>query len=132
MSMQLKILLPSEVFLDQPVCKVNAEAANGSFCLLPRHVDFLAALVPGLLSYTDLNDQEQFVAVDEGLLVKKDRDVLVSTRHAVGGTDLGSLRETVRRQFGVLDERERIARSAMAKLESDFIRRFLEFEQTRP
>lgn len=132
MNMQLKVLLPSEVFLEQPVQKVVAEAANGSFCLLPRHIDFLAALVPGLLSYTDLNDEEWFVAVDEGMLVKKDRDVLVSTRHAIGGADLGSLRETVRRQFGVLDERERVARSAMAKLESDFIRRFLELEQTGP
>ena len=28
--------------------KLVAEAPNGAFCLLPRHVDFVAALVPGL------------------------------------------------------------------------------------
>jgi F-type H+-transporting ATPase subunit epsilon len=31
---------------------VIAEAQNGSFCLLPHHIDFVAALAPGLLAYT--------------------------------------------------------------------------------
>jgi hypothetical protein len=47
--MKLTILLPGEVFLEAEAAKVIAEAGNGSFCLLPRHVDFVAALVPGLL-----------------------------------------------------------------------------------
>ncbi len=46
--MRLKVLLPSQVLIDQEVSKIIAEAENGSFCLLPRHVDFSAALVPGL------------------------------------------------------------------------------------
>ncbi len=49
--MKLKILLPTEIMLDEEVTKVTAEAGNGSFCLLPRHIDFVAALVPGLLSF---------------------------------------------------------------------------------
>jgi F-type H+-transporting ATPase subunit beta len=47
--MKLMVLLPGEVFMEEEVEKVIAEARNGSFCLLPRHVDFVAALVPGLL-----------------------------------------------------------------------------------
>ena len=68
--LRLKVLLPNEVFLDREVTKVTAEAQNGYFCLLPRHVDFVAALVPGLLSFEDEEGREHFLAIDEGALVK--------------------------------------------------------------
>ena len=42
--MHLKVLLPTRVLVDEAVSKVVAEAENGSFGLLPRHVDFVAAL----------------------------------------------------------------------------------------
>ena len=37
--------------LQKEVVKVTAEAPNGQFCLLPRHIDMVSVLVPGLLSY---------------------------------------------------------------------------------
>ena len=124
--MRLKLLLPSEILLDQEVVKVTAEAEDGFFSLLPRHVDFVSALVPGLLAYETADNQEHFVAIDEGLLVKVGDEVLVSTRNAAKGADLGQLERQVREQFQSLDERERSARSAMARIEADFVRRFLE------
>ena len=126
--MNLKVLLPNEVLLDEKVTKVNAEAQNGSFCLLPRHLDFVAALVPGILSYETAHGGEVFVAVDQGILVKRGAVVLVSTRNAVRGPSLGQLKQTVERQFKVLDEREKLARSVMTKIEASFIRRFLEIQ----
>ena len=127
--MNLKVLLPNEVLLEEDVVKIIAEAQNGHFCLLPRHVDFVAALVPGLLSFEDADGREQFLAIDEGLLVKCGGEVLVSTRMAAQGGDLGQLRSVVEEQFQVLDERERMARSAAARLEAGLVRRFMEFEK---
>lgn len=127
--MRLKVLLPTEILIDEAAKKIVAEAENGSFCLLPRHIDFVAALVPGLLSFVSSEDQEKFLAVDEGILVKCGPQVTVSTRNAVVGADLGTLRQTVEQQFQVLDERERMARSAVAKLEADFVRRFIDMEK---
>jgi F-type H+-transporting ATPase subunit epsilon len=127
--MKLKVLLPTEILVEEPVVKVTAEAENGSFTLLPRHIDFVAALVPGLLYFVTEDDREEFVAVDEGILVKCGSDVLVSTREAALGPDLGKLREMVDRQFLALDEHEKIARSAFARLEADLVRRFLELEK---
>jgi F-type H+-transporting ATPase subunit epsilon len=125
--MQLKVLLPTEVLLDEAVVQVTAEAENGSFSLLPRHVDFVAALAPGLLAYvTEADEQEHFVAVNEGILVKIGAEVLVSTQSAVMGADLGRLQGAIEEQFRGHDERERMTRSAMARLEADFVRRFLE------
>ena len=49
--MQLSIHLPTRVLADLEVDKVVAEGRHGSFCLLPRHSDTVAALVPGLFAY---------------------------------------------------------------------------------
>ena len=126
--MRLKVLLPSEVLLDAAVTKVIAEAENGAFCLLPRHIDFVAALLPGLLSFETEAGQEEFLAVDEGILVKCGAQVLVSTRQAVRGPDLGTLRQAIDEQFRAVDEQEKQARAAAARLEADLVRRFLELE----
>ncbi|MGV2387834.1 MAG UNVERIFIED_CONTAM: hypothetical protein LVR29_04380 [Microcystis novacekii LVE1205-3] len=47
--------------------------------------------MPGLLSFTTPQEQERFMAVDEGILVKSGFEVRVSTRHAVDSADLGCL-----------------------------------------
>jgi F-type H+-transporting ATPase subunit epsilon len=127
--MRLKVLLPTEILVDEAVKKIIAEAENGSFCLLPRHLDFVAALDPGLLSFETPEGEEVFLAVDEGALVKCGEEVLVSTRHGVRGPDLGQLRQTVEERFRVLDDREKMARSAVAKIEASFVRRFLEIQK---
>ena len=106
--MRLKVLLPTETFIDTPAVKITAEAENGSFCLEPRHIDFVAALVPGLLTFVRDSGEEVFLGVDEGTLIKCEAQVLVSTRNAVSGTDLTQLRATVESQFRALDERERL------------------------
>ena len=124
--MNLKILLPSQVMIDQPVVKIIAEAENGSFCLLPSHIDFVAPLAPGIFSFTTVDDEEEMLAMDEGVLVKCGPNVLVSTRNAIRGPDLGTLRQTVEESFLALDEKEKVARAAAAKLEIDIVRRFME------
>ncbi|MFP3870185.1 MAG: F0F1 ATP synthase subunit epsilon [Syntrophobacteria bacterium] len=128
-AMDLTVLLPTGVFLAEKVEKVTAEAANGYFCLLPRHIDFVAALVPGLLFYEASGGKETFLAVDEGILVKQGRKVVVSTRNAVRGPDLGMLRRTVEEEFEMLDDREKKVRSAAAKIEASFVKRFLELRE---
>ncbi len=124
--MNFKILLPYEVFVHRDVDKVKAEAINGSFCLLPRHIDFVAALVPGLLSVQKSGSPEEYYATDEGVIVKKGDEVLVSTRNAVISPDLGRLEGLVEEQFKTIDDREKKARTAAARLEADIVRRFME------
>lgn len=123
--MRLRVLVPNEVLVDTEATKIVAEAENGSFCLLPRHVDFVAALVPGVLGYVPVGEDEQFLAVDAGILVKCGPAVLVSTRNAVRGAPLADLRQAIDRAFRRVDEREQAARAAMAKVEADILRTFI-------
>ena len=131
MTMRLRVLLPAEVLIDTEVLKVRAEAANGSFCLLPRHVDFVAALVPSILSYTTVDGDEKFVGIDRGTLVKHEDDVLVSVFDAVHGVELELLPTSVHERFRQLDEDERQARGARARLEAGALQRFSFLERSR-
>ncbi len=126
--MNLKILLPFRVFADKTgVERIVAETREGSFGLLPRRLDCVAALTPGILIYENDAEGEVYVAVDEGVLVKSGLEVFVSVRNAISGTDLGALRDSVEREFLSLNEREQSVRSVMAKMESGFIRRLAAF-----
>ena len=123
--MNLKVLLPFQVFADVTgVSRIVAETPAGSFGLLPRRRDCVAALVPGILVYETAAGGEVFVAVDEGILVKTGADVLVSVRRATSGTDLAQLRESVERDFLVEAEDEHSLRVVMTRLETGVLRRF--------
>lgn len=126
-TMRLRVLLPTRVLIEADARKVTAEGQHGSFTLLPRHVDIVAGLVTGLLSW-ELDGEESFAALDGGLLIKRGTDVTIGTHRGVVGPALGSLRHTIDHEFRVRDEHERAARGALARLEVDFIRRFLEME----
>jgi len=127
--MHLKILLPFAIFAERTaVSRIVAETLQGSMGILPRRLDCVAALVPGILLFEDGDGGETYVAVDEGVLVKKGSQVLVSVRNAIGGDDLRLLREAIDREFRNLDEEARSVRQVLAKMESMFIRRFVRYQ----
>lgn len=127
--MRLKLLTPTEVLVDEPATKINAEGPDGSFCLLPRHRDWVAALVPGIVGFVSPDSGETFIAVDRGVLVKCGGEVLISVRRAVRDCDLACMREVVETRFRHCDDQEKAARGAIARLEAGVIRRFLELQE---
>ena len=130
--MRLRILLPTQVLVDANVSKVVAEAENGSFGLLPRHIDFVTALVPGIIAYVDSDGRQELVGIGEGILVKCGDEVRVATGRAIRGTNLTTLKREVDRWFLEIDEQAAMARTAMARLEAGVIRRFTELRQWMP
>ncbi len=123
--MTLKILLPFQVYAEvSGVSRMTVETRDGSMGLLPHRLDCVAALEPGILSYETEADGEVLVAVDEGVLVKTGASVLISVRQAIGGADLGSLREAVEREFLTTDEYEKSVLVVMTKLETGVLRKF--------
>ena len=125
-AIELKIYLPSGIFLEVKVGKVKGESPAGGFCLLPRHIDYVTALVPSIFSYTSLDGRESFLALDNGILTKQGQEVVIAARRAVDG-ELGKLHQEVEHMLAASEEREKMNKSAVAKLEAGFLRRFMEF-----
>jgi F-type H+-transporting ATPase subunit epsilon len=117
----LKILLPFKVFAEiNNVISIVMETSEGSYGLLPNRLDCVSALVPGILTY-ETDSGTHYIAIDEGVLVKTDQQVLVSVRNAIGGVDLGKLHELIDKEFLSLHESENSLRSVMAKIEVGFM-----------
>jgi F-type H+-transporting ATPase subunit epsilon len=115
--MHLKVLLPFRILLDvADVSRIVAETQDGSFGLLPRRRDCVAALVPGILTYESEGGGEVFVAVDEGVLVKFGDEVRVAVPL-----------DAVQNDYLKQDALELSARAATQKLESGFVGRFARF-----
>ena len=128
--MNLKILLPYKVFIDTKNVKdIVAETSAGSYGLLPHRLDFAAALVPGIFSYETETGGMQYVAVDEGVMIKAGMQVLVSARNAVGGADLGKLHELVDKEFVNIDKTEKDARMVMAKIEGGLMQHLFKLSE---
>jgi F-type H+-transporting ATPase subunit epsilon len=127
--MRLRVLTPLGIVIDDVVAKIVAEAPNGSFGLLPRHIDFASELKPGIVVYQTPGGLEQFLGINEGTLVKCGNLVLISTRDVVRGDDLDKLETEIENTFRRVDEHERAARTALARLEAGMIRNFLKVEK---
>lgn len=127
--MHLELVTPTQLIVNEPVVKIITEARNGSFELLPRHVDFVTALIPSILSYVTGNNKTFYVAVDEGILVKAGDIVSVGTRQAFKEQDLTRLKEIISKSFKSQGEQETQALSALHKLEANIIRKFWNMEQ---
>ena len=128
--MDLKIFLPSRIFTEtKNVSSITIETSEGSYGLLPRRLDCVAALVPGIFTYEIEAEGPHYLAVDAGVMVKAGTEVLVSVRNAIGGADLGKLADMVKTTFKHRDESLAKVRSVMVKLESGFIYRFDKFRK---
>ncbi len=128
--MRLKILLPHQIYAGiEDVLQIVAQTDRGSLGLLPNRLDCVAVLQAGILSYQTRESGVVYLATDEGILVKSGSEVRVSVRNAIGGMELGRLREAVAREFLNLDEGEKQVRAVLARLESGFVRRFAEFQR---
>lgn len=127
--MNLKVLLPFKIFTEEKqVTRIVVETVDGSLGILPQRLDCALALKAGILTFETEADGEIFFAVDEGVLVKTGAQVLVSVRNAFGGGDLEGMRAAVEEEFATSHTRDEEVRAVMAKLESGFIRRMVEFK----
>jgi len=129
LAMHLKILLPTRIFAEKSaLSRIVVETPAGSFGILPRRLDCVAVLCPGILVYEQDREAEVYVAVDEGILIKTGAQVLVSVRNAILGNDLGQLREAVQQEFLSLNEQQQQLRASLDKMESGLIRRMIVFQ----
>ena len=129
-AMEVALHTPSQTLFNGPIVRINAVSSNGGFGILPNHVDFVTTLVPSVLVLTLHDSSERFFGIDEGLLVKQRHHVKMVVRRAVESNDLESLTSTVADSFIDMEDEERIARTALSRLEANMVRRFVNLRTT--
>lgn len=125
-SMTLAIYLPYQLLLKiERVKFISYETETGSQGLLPNRLDCVSALVPSILTFrTDL--EEVYVAIDEGILIKADNKVTISTRNGFSSSDLGQLQALVEETYLQQNDKETRVKKVIDKLESEFLKRYVE------
>ena len=131
MDMTLRISTPIGETLEVKTSQVDFEAIDGFFTLLPRHMDMISALKPGILSYK-VNGQKSYVACNKGVLVKKNDIVSVSTKLAILGTNLKELEEKIATDFKAMEQERKEVNLAMAKLELGLTKGILSLKEGNP
>lgn len=123
--MRLKVLVPHKVFFNAEVDNVSAEGMEGSFSLRPNHIDYVSALTAGILTYK-IDNEDRYMAHDEGVLVKNGDQVMISTYKAIKDRPLGELQKAIEKEIKELSDQEKKARSSLAMLEGSIIRKYTE------
>ena len=123
--MKLVISTPFEQVTDDVATRIYATTQFGMWCILPKHMDMVLVLEPGLLIYLDKEGAEQTIAVNGGTLVKAGDEIRIATRNAMTGSRLSMISEDVRAHFADESEDERRAQTSLARLEANIIRRLL-------
>ena len=125
--MRVRIVVPGKLLLDQEIDKITAPGAEGSFQILPRHIDVVSTLQSGIL-ILKTGKNESYFAINQGVLVKEKDLVQISSYQVVESTSLEELQQTVEENFRNLDEQEKKLSRILDKLEADTLIRLAELE----
>lgn len=119
--MLLKVITPNHIITKEKVLKVIGEDPDGSFGILPKHIDFVTKIVPSILVYTD-DQGEGYIGVDEGILVKQQDVIEISVQTALESRNLGQLHNEMETYFKKQEEEEEQTGSETTKLELGIVK----------
>ncbi len=84
--MELKVLLPFRIFSEiKNIKRIVLETKKGSLGLLPQRLDCIAKVVPSIFTYETEAGSIHYIAIDEGVLIKVGKQVVLSVRNASRG-----------------------------------------------
>ena len=129
--MNLKLLMPTQIVLDTPIDKIDVEAIDGFFTLLPRHIDFVTALKNSIITYT-INGQAKYAACDHGVLVKRGDMVRISTSLAILSDKLETLKETIATTFSQMEQERKELNLSITRLELGLTKGLLSLSKGAP
>ena len=73
----LHILAPDRTFYDGECESLVVTTVDGKYGIMANHSNFIAAVVPGELSYRTPDGETHYAAVSAGMVKSEDNDVLV-------------------------------------------------------
>ena len=127
--MKLKVTSPIGIILTEEIQKIDFEALDGHFTLLPHHQDFVTAMPPNIVSYETTDGMRHYMACNRGILVKKADAVYLSVHRAVLSENLNDLAGIIAIEFKHDDEERKEVNTAMARLEIGLSRGFMRLKE---
>ena len=115
--MELKVVTPTEVILSCPIQKITIEGIEGFRSFLPKHMDFITALKPGIMTYLTQDNTTKYIACNQGLFVKCGTQVSISTPWAVVSDNLQRLKQDIKVAFQEMEQERKEVGVSMARLE---------------
>lgn len=123
--MNLSIITPLSIVINEPVISLRAMDASGSFGILPGHAEFLTRLAVSVVSWTTESGVTRHCAVRGGALSVTGADIAVATREAVVGDDLETLDREVLARFRADLDVERSEHVSTTRLQLDVMRKIM-------
>lgn len=127
--MKLNVNTPIGIVLNTDIQKIDFEALDGHFTLLPKHVDFVSAMPPNIVMYQTADGVKRYIACNRGLIIKKGDSVYLSVHKAVLSENLADLSHTIEVEFKHDDEQRKEVNTAMARLEMGLSRGFMKLKE---
>lgn len=93
--LNLRIYTPEKLVLEEEILKITVNGEEGSFTILPRHIDYISSFNDCIIYYTDKNEKVKFIAVNQGILTKTGRNIEISTFHIITGNSLQELKNNM-------------------------------------
>lgn len=126
---ELTVLTPFQKLLQKSVQKITFESLDGFHTVLPKHTDYVTALKTGIVRYVLSDGTTEYLACDEGILVKKGSAVSLSTRLGILSNDLKKLENLIATDFKKMEETRKENNKAMAQLELTLARGLLKLNK---
>ncbi len=101
-SLDLKIHLPTEIFLEKDVEKLNFKGKESYLTILQNHIDYISSFDTNILNFVDTDGKEGFIALTNGILVKYSNKIKITAYKAIFGESI----EDLKKQFHKITDHE--------------------------
>lgn len=129
--LDFEILVPDGVVARERVSSLEAADASGRFGIWPHHEPFFTVLAPCVLVYRLADGQEQYAAVDGGVLLVEHGRASIVSREALTSARLDAVAGKARELLEARRAQERSTSSAFLELEAALAKQLGQMEGQR-
>lgn len=131
--LNLRVYTPEKLFLEKEILKITLNGKEGSFSILPKHVDYISSFDDCIMCYTDTSNKTSFLATNQGIITKIGRNIEISTFHVIVGNSLMELKNNInelsKKSKDIANKNTEINEN-LKKMELSILKKIMEYKTT--
>lgn len=131
--LNLRIYTPEKLFLEKEILKITLNGKEGSFSILPKHVDYISSFDDCIMCYTETSNKTSFLATNQGIITKIGRNIEISTFHVIVGNSLMELKNNInelsKKSKDIANKNTEINEN-LKKMELSILKKIMEYKTT--